>query len=630
MSQATRRDRARYAFDNSLSRGPIALIGWLGLVTVVVVVAVALADWATGIASEDQDLSQLLWINLMRLLDAGTMGGDSGSWLFLASMLGVTLCGIFITSILIGTVTSGIEVKLDSLRKGRSRVVETNHTVILGWSDSIFSIVSELVLANANQRKPRIVVMADRDKVEMEDELRERVGPTGRTRIVCRRGSPVDVTDLEIVSLQSSRSIIILPPEDGDPDSSVIKALLAITNSPTRRTEPYHIVAEIRDPKNLAVARMAGHDEAEFVLGQDLIARLMAQTCRQSGLSVVYTELLDYGGDEIYIAAEPALVGTTFGDALFSYEDSAVMGYVPEGGSPQLNPPMDTVLRHGDRLVVISEDDDTIRLSGLTDLKIDAPAIQMSRLEPPSPERTLILGWNPRAAQIVNELDHYVSAGSALLVVANHGTGESDIVEQCAGLRNTAISFRAGDTTNRDVLDSLDVETFDHLILLCSSELPDPQQADTHTLVTLLHLRDIADRLGRDFSIVSEMLDVRNRKLADVTRADDFIVSDTLISLMLSQVSENKALNAVFTDLFDPEGSEIYLKPAANYVKPGVAVNFYTILEAARRRGEVAIGYRITDSSGNAKQAYGVVVNPAKSAFVTLTDRDRVIVLAED
>ena len=38
------------------------------------------------------------------------------------------------------------------------------------------------------------------------------------------------------------------------------------------------------------------------------------------------------------------------------------------------------------------------------------------------------------------------------------------------------------------------------------------------------------------------MLDVRNRELAEVTQADDFIVSDKLVSLMLAQVSENKDL----------------------------------------------------------------------------------------
>lgn len=58
------------------------------------------------------------------------------------------------------------------------------------------------------------------------------------------------------------------------------------------------------------------------------------------------------------------------------------------------------------------------------------------------------------------------------------------------------------------------------------------------------------------FSIVSEMLDLRNRELAAVTNVDDFIVSGYLISLMTSQLSENAELQGVFNDLFDAEGSE--------------------------------------------------------------------------
>src|SRR5215218_7378121 len=85
----------------------------------------------------------------------------------------------------------------------------------------------------------------------------------------------------------------------------------------------------------------------------------------------------------------------------------------------------------------------------------------------------------------------------------------------------------------------------------------------------------------------------RERELAEVAQADDFIVSNKLTCLMLSQISENPGLNAVFTDLSDPEGSEIYLKPAGDYVQPGRAVSFYTVAAAARRRGEVAIGYRL-------------------------------------
>ena len=155
------------------------------------------------------------------------------------------------------------------------------------------------------------------------------------------------------------------------------------------------------------------------------------------------------------------------------------------------------------------------------------------------------------------------------------------------------------------------------------------QEADAHTLVALINLRDIAERLGHPYSIVSEMLDVRNRALAEVTRADDFVVSSRLVSLMLAQISETKELNDVFNDLLTPEGSEIYLKPASDFVSLGTPLNFYTVVEAARRRGEIAVGYRVVAQANDADRGYGVVMNPNKAALITFGDGDRMIVVAQ-
>ena len=621
-------DRLRYASDEAFAKGAIVLIGWLAVISLIIIVASAVLVWLLRLAP-DNNLPQLIWSSFMHTMDAGTVAGDTGSWTYLLIMLVVTLGGIFVLSTLIGILTTGIEARLESLRKGRSRVVEVGHTIILGWSEQIFPIISELVAANANLRKSCIVVLAAADKVEMEDAVREKVGPAGKTRIVCRTGSPIDMGDLQIASPQTAKSIIVLSPGGEHPDAEVIKTLLALTNAPDRRPEPYHIVAELHDPRNLEVAKMVGKDEVEIVLIGDLVARIIAQTCRQSGLSTVYTELLDFGGDEIYFKAEPTLAGRHFGDALFAYETATVIGMHPAGGPPLLNPPMDMTVGPADRLIVIASDDDAIHLSGRTDYAIAADALQPFRAPVLTPERTLILGWNWRAPAIINELDQYVPAGSVVTVVADDPDAAAAIAERCAALRNQQIDFEPGDTTDRRTLDALDVSTYQHVILLCYSERFDAQQADARTLITLLHLRDIASRHGDTFSIVSEMIDSRNRNLAEITQADDFIVSDRLVSLMLAQVAENKALNAVFADLFDPEGAEVYLRPATYYVRADMPFDFYTVVEAARQRGEVAIGYRQAVHSMDKARAYGVVINPNKAATITFALDDMIIVLAE-
>jgi ion channel POLLUX/CASTOR len=198
------------------------------------------------------------------------------------------------------------------------------------------------------------------------------------------------------------------------------------------------------------------------------------------------------------------------------------------------------------------------------------------------------------------------------------------------GSPNLLVEYGIIDTSRRAALETLDVPSYDHVLVLGYADHLPPQPTDTKTLVTLLHLRKIAEAQGAHINVVSEMIDVRNRELAEVTRADDFVVSNKLVSLMLAQASENEAFSAIFADLLDEAGSEIYMRPSDHYVTSGTPVNFYTVVEAARQRGEVAIGYaQRREENLNPKNPSGVVVNPKKSEPVTYQPGDRIIVLAE-
>ncbi len=447
MRKPTLAERWQYAFDNYMARGTAALIAGLGLASLAIVLVMGLIIVLLGLRpagdGEPLPFMEAVWLSLMRTLDAGTMGGDEG-WGFRLVMLLVTIGGVFVISTLIGVLTSGIEARLDELRKGRSRVLESGHTVILGWTPGVFTIISELVIANANQRDSCIVILGEQDKVEMEEQVRERAGGTGRTRVVCRNGNPIDLGDLAMVSLDSAKSIIVLAPEGPDADSEVIKTLVAITNNPQRRPQPYHIVAELHQQRNAGIARIASRGEAELVLVEDFIARIAAQTCRQSGLSAVFAELLDFDGAEIYFQSEPRLTGQSFGAALLAYEDSTVIGLALADGSVRLNPPMDTLINDGERIIAISEDDDTVRLSGRTDYGLDLAAISSAQPTAEALERTLVLGWNPAGDLIIRELDKYVAPGSELMLVAEHPLLDAEVERLNACLAQIKLTVRRG------------------------------------------------------------------------------------------------------------------------------------------------------------------------------------------
>lgn len=618
------RERLRYWFDNVMARGTIAVMGLLGVATLVFIAFIALVVILFGLVPAGDDnftYFEALWGNLMRTLDPGTMGADSG-WGFRAAMLVVTIGGLIMVASLIGIISSAFDRKVEELRKGRSRVLETDHTLILGWSQKVLPIVSEICIANESRTRPAIVILADRDKVEMEDELKSQLPRRHRTRIIVRSGDPMDLGTLELGSPHTARSIILIAPEGSeDPDSVVLKMALALTNNPRRGTDSLDIVGELQDAHNLEVAALVGREEVSWILTRDLISRITVQACRQSGLSGVYTELLDFEGDELYFAEEPALIGSTYFDAQLSYADSCVVGLI-SGESVLLNPEGTRVLAAGDRLIHIAADDSAIRLDspGTPDPSVVSELADVAR----RPERTLILGCNPDLTTILRELDEYVVEGSSVTIVA-------DLKEpKLPALERLAVDFIRGDTTSRAALEALDVPSFDHIIVLAYRDTLGAQSADARTLVTLLHLREIGDRAGAELNIVSEMIDDRNREIAEVTKADDFIVSDKLISLALSQLSENRMLSRVFDSLFTSEGSEVYLKPAERYIRTGESADFYTVLEAARRRGETAIGYRIAAETHEAAKGYGITLNPLKSERIEFARGDKVIVLAED
>lgn len=633
MKKPSFKARVNYRFDNFVSKGTTAMIYGLGVISATIIIVFGMLLLLFGLHPDhDNDFTifESMWVNLTHILDPGVLGNHDENWPFRLFMLLSTILGLVIISTLIGLVSSGILTKMEDLRKGRSFVLEQDHVLILGWSSKIFTIISELIIANENQPEGVIVILANEDKVYMEDQIRDKVGNTKNTRVICRTGNPIDVHDLYIANPFETQSIIILDKDNENSDSQTIKTIVAIVTNPERREEPYHITAEMENKKNFDVAKMVGKGEVELILSDEIISKIMVQTSRQSGLSVVYIELMDFGGDEIYFTDETLLHGRTFRDALFAYNDSAIMGIQYADDTVEINPPMNTVLNPGDRVIGITADDDTLVVNSPADLKVLETNIVYTEPSDQKPESIMIVGWNNRARYIIMELDYYVAPGSTVTIVSRFEDAKKIIKRLERKVKNITLEFEVRDTTDRETLLTMGLDKMDYIILLCYQNYYPIQEADAQTLITLLHLRNFTEKTGHKYKIVSEMLDIRNRQLADITSADDFIVSDKLISLLMSQVSENKFLMRVFEDLFDADGSEIYIKPAHEYVKIGVPLNFYTVLESAARKNEVAIGYRNIRFAKDQNNQYGVVVNPVKTAEFVLDKGDMIIVLSED
>ncbi|MER5831223.1 NAD-binding lipoprotein [Streptomyces sp. NPDC002130] len=623
-------ERVRYWFDSTLARGASALVGWMALLCLAVVVpASALVVWTDPHAPESlPDRLAQVWRLTGETL---RLGGATGTPLRVTMSVLLALVALLYVSTLVGLITTALTERLTALRRGRSTVLEQGHVVVLGWSEQVFTVVGELVAANANQRHAAVAVLADRDKTAMEEALATKVGPVGRTRLICRSGPTTDPAVLTLTSPATAGVVLVLPRDEPDADAEVVKTLLALRAALAGVKNRPPVVAAVRDDRYRLAAGLAAGPGGVVLESDTVTARLIVQAARRPGLSLVHQELLDFAGDEFYLVGEESLTGRPFGDALLSYPTSSVVGLM-RGDTPLLNPPPQTTVAADDLLIVVSRDDDTA-WPGECGQWVEKAAMASGPATPARPERVLLLGWNRRAPLMVEQLRRRARPGSVVDVVADGGEATVRQVRESGAPDGTglALTLHPGDVTRPETLRRLDVPSYDSVIVVGEDPAPGqpPDQPDNRTLVTLLLLRQLEELSGRELPVVTELVDDRNRALAPLGPGADVIISGKLIGLLMAQISQNRHLAAVFEELFSADGTGIRLRPAGDYVLPGCETAFATVVAAARGRGECAIGYRSHDDASTSP-GYGVRVNPPKSERRRWTAADEVIVVGTD
>ena len=607
--------RLRYRFDNAMSRGPLIVIAYLGLVSLAVMVLTALIaviGQLTFAGGNARTFPEELWQALLRTLDSGSFASDT-AWPTRILALLVTLAGIFVAGSLIGLIANAVDQKVEELRRGRSAVVEAGHSLILGWSDQVPRIVSELVIANESEKRASLVVLARADKTEMEETLKERVPDHKTTRIVCRSGSPSSPEDLERVAVQDARSVVVVRDTDGD--AGVVKAILALR---TFDGNVPHVVAELSEADNTRIVRAVTDGRVLTVSSDDVVAEVTAQACLQAGLSAVFADLLDFDGDEIYFTAVPDLGGRTYRDALLGFERCSVIGRVA-GGEVELNPPPDTVLGAGDQLILVAADDSAVAFTGVQEVTVPTAPVTRTAASRQA-THVAIVGWSQFGAKVLKELDEFLPAGSRVDIVVDRDLVDPTVLAGIT-MEHAVVQVRPGDGGPDDLRALRANGDPQQIVVLGYRDALSVDDADARTLLTLLGLRTVWPATGvHETRIVAELLDQRNLALAVPVGVDDLIVSNALSSLLMAQLSERAELLAVFDDLFDAEGAAIEMRPADSLVGPD-PVPFATVVAAAAAVGASAFGYRL-DESGT------VVLNPAKSHVVTLGPADTVALVA--
>ena len=646
--------RLRYLVEHVVTRtGFLMLVLALGCVFLIGVVA-ALTYFLTP--ADARDVAQIVWRSMRHVIDPGATEDDEEyDWPYRMVMLLTAIGGIFVIGAVVAVLTSALYNRIEQVRRGRTPVALSGHTVVLGWSSQIYTILDEI--ARAPGRRPRVVILADDlSKEEMEDAIRRRPrrqpgpkdGKINKVTVICRHGDPTKMEDLEIAAVDTAEEILIPRPLGPDPDIRVLMTLLALSH---RRwaDERRPVAAVISSSANYEAAKRALHgwpvDRCHVADAEELTARLIVQSRRYPGLTVVCSELVSFAGAEIY-RARPVRQAMTYGEALLRFESSLIGFRRPGEPKPTINPPPDTLIEPTDVPLVVAADATDVRIMGKAPVPQWDLMVEPQPPRPPRVEKTLILGWNDRIPTIIQVLDGYVGPGSELVIIGP-GYDESELPKTTnlapprgydadptdAGILLAAHEEEdyerpAADPEERDLI-PVDPRNYDSVIVLAGDEVDG--HVDAKALTTLLLLQAIKDERGGEFSVICELEEEASRRLAWGIRADDLVLGQQVVSTLAVHYAKNPGrleMITVVEEWLDARDTDLYFEPAGDYVQLDVPVSWVTVVAAAARRRQTAIGYVVHDQRFDEKRGYGVYLNPAKSSVTAYRERDQIVVIA--
>jgi voltage-gated potassium channel Kch len=620
------RTKLRYNFDNSLSRAG-AFVGYVFIA--IVVLAFAMTAVQAAIAAV-QPLNTPLdpasyffsyWAAFTKILGIGSTdawGAQIVNFIYWA-------IGIAISGAVIGFISAAITRAVARLKEGKSAVIESGHTLILGWSNRVFPILSELAIANENIRKPRVVIFAGTARAVMDAEIASRVPNLGKLKVITRTGDVTNPEDLKRANVSSAKSIIILDADESG-DATVVSTVLAVkavnANASTR------IIAELDDANTAEAISTATKGQVIAVRSHDVIARVTAQASRQPGLAAVTLDLLDFSGDEIYFADVPALVGKTYADALLAFNGASVIGVVDGKGKTHINPAQNSKIGVGSKIIAIAQDDDKIVYTGVRD-DIAKKKIPAHKAPVRKPEHLLFIGWSSMGRSVVSELAQFLPKGSTVHIVAEKKHVAPEELKSLKFGSNIKVTHASVSGDIDELIAAAAAKKYNEVIILGYREAISETEADAQTMLTMLQMNQLFEAKGNGVEptrLVAEILDSRKTELARVAAADDMVVSDNLAALLIAQVSENPALAPVFDDLFDAQGASINVNPIDHYVPLGKDIEFAELVAIGRSHGESVIGYRTLKGSKH-DPASGVKLNPLKTNTFKPAEGDGLVVI---
>ena len=558
-------------------------VGALTLLVVLASTAVLVITNTTFKTEHGRSLAERFWQSLLRVIDPGTMASDVRWGPRLLSLL-VTIFGIVLFGTLIGTISTAMQLRLWTLRRGRTIVLETGHVVILGWSPWVGLIVDDLTVAVGRLRRQTIVILADEDRASMEDVLRATIGDRRGLRLICRNGDPTIASELHRVSVREAQTVVAVGSEDPTSDATVAATVLAVgvaCDGFNHQT----VVAEVDDPAAAQTLSDACEGQVE-VVGDDVIGDMLTMWMARPGAAELVRELLSNDHVQLAFSELPEARGQSFATVSATVDNALPIGISAADGTLSLIPAPDTIVAPGDRLICLG-DGSPARWDG------SSTAARHSAAVPPSilsvPQRLMVIGWNRIAPGLLSKLDPLVAPGSTVTVLCDSDlVGAAEIV--VPPLEHLTVDVTTVPEPELAVVSALADGTCSAIAVLAHQGVA-PTAADAITLAMLMAVRRATRTDGHRPFVVAELTDSKHDELAVFAGAHETVARSALLGDAIAFAAVSPQARPIVAALQTPVGPTVRLIAASDLDLEG-ETTVAAIAAAAEAHGVLAIGTR--------------------------------------
>lgn len=577
---------------------------------------------AFGLLGEDTFFNHW-WNSLTKIINVGG-GGTLKERIINFMFWGLKVA---ISGTIIAFLTAKVSTFINNLNRGESFVIDKNHYIIIGWNSNIYKIFKEIETANLNQSKPTILCFNGMNNVEMRTKIDIEYPNQKNLRIVTRTGDTYSMLDLERTNASEARSVIILD-DNLKKGFNIETTILAIRR--ILKNSSIKIIAQFENADNIPILSDLMGNQILPIHKNKVIANLTAQSIRSSLIQAVVMDFMDYDGDEIYFFPSEKLIGISFKQAMLFLQNITIIGVLKSDGKVYLNPDKNYIITKNDELVVIAEDD-----TNLLDFKEDAAIYQkMNKIsnQPKSKiiftketKSILILGWSELGQQIIQSAIPFLDENSTLNFIYNESLVKSEPKIEDYNIKTSII--KCPDNDQECIGKYLKEATYDIILILGYDDMYSQEVADTFAMMRNLYVKSILkqNESTENTRIVLHLNDGSKKNLisveTEIETESEFIVSDVLSSLLITQLADNPRLWSIFEELFSDSGLKINLKPLpdSQLFKAHESIIVEDLILTTIENDETFIGYVLNDK---------LFLNPPKKSSIINNSSLLVIVIS--